>query len=497
MRKFINLFSSLVLTIASLLAQDCSINPNQINDYVVSGCFAFIGNLDNQSNDVVTLRQSGNQMIIDVLAGGNIGTQTSNYTQTLYKNVSSFTYDLSKVSGKIVSGDFDNNGFLDEFAVLYKESDVLMKVDVFKSTSSPTSLPVFTKSTYLVLNGYDAAKVNGRVVSGDFDRDGKLDDIAMFFDYGNSQTRIHMLLGNGTSFIYPGSSGFWNSTGYDCLKITDRVVSGDFDQDGYIDDIAAFYEYGTAHSSIHVWLSTGISFSYQYSGGWWNTFGYEASRITGRVVSLNLDKGIVKHDDIVVFYDYGNNQTRMHAFRSNGSSFTYSGSSGIWMANGYDASKITNKVVAIDTRTGKSVSHQQVSDVLAFYDYGVETENYHMWRTFNPPYSSFYITYTNHIFCDFGKNQLENVTYEHTENQNSKFAVYPNPTNNFICVDNVDNFENGVPVKVLNSKGEVVYNGNLTVFSGNKIDISLCSSGLYFVQINDGSNLEVFKISKQ
>ncbi len=50
-------------------------------------------------------------------------------------------------------------------------------------------------------SGYDSQRVKGRLVSGDFDGNGK-DDMAVFYYYGNSQTRIHVFLSDGSKFNY-------------------------------------------------------------------------------------------------------------------------------------------------------------------------------------------------------------------------------------------------------------------------------------------------------
>lgn len=431
MRKLIILISSMVLAFSNLLGQtssNCSIDPLVYTDYIAAGQFAFMELEDSKINDVVMVRQAETgfgvppQISIDVLKGNVWG------NRVLQKNASSFLYDLSKVNGRMVAGDFDGDGDVNDFALLYKVNSSQMRVDVFESNGA--SSPTFSKSTYLTLNGYNADRITGRIVSGDFDGDNREDDIAMFYDYGGGQTRIHVLKGLGSSFSYQGSGGFWASNGYYAGRVTGRVVSGDFNRDGTKDDIAAFYDYGGGQTRIHVWLSNGSSFSYQGSTGWWSSTGYTASKITGRVVSVNIDSDGKAFDDIAVFYDYGGNQTRMHVFESNGSGFTYSGNNGWWIGNGFTASKITGRVAAINSGAGIGLGVGYVgpttTDVIAFYNHGTSTTKYHIWKANNPPFGSPNVTYQQHNFCTTKSASKREAAAE----VGFDLHIYPNPTSN-------------------------------------------------------------------
>jgi len=237
--------------------------------------------------------------------------------------------------------------------------------------------------TWWTTSGYNLARIAGRVVSGDFDKDGYEDDIAAFYDYGNGQTRIHVWLtdttffGQVSGFDYQWSSGWWSAFGYTAGRITGRVVSGDFDHDGDRDDIAAFYDYESGETRIHIWRSTGSSFQYAGSSGWWSANNYSASKITHNVISGDFDRDGSK-DDIAAFYNYGNSQTAIHTWRSSGSSFHYSYSPGWWNTTGYDTAKISGRIVAGDfDRDGR------LDDITAVYDYssscgGVRS---HVWQS--------------------------------------------------------------------------------------------------------------------
>ena len=177
------------------------------------------------------------------------------------------------------------------------------------------------------------------------DGEAAYEDIAAVFYYGDGDTRIHTWVNNkDNSFKYSGSNG-WFSTkkgGYEANKLVHTVV-GDWDGDGF-SDIAGFYDYGNGVTRIHVWLNTGANrFDYQSSAGWWESSkGYDAKAIVQLVAGdFNGDKS----DDIAAFYDYGNDETRIHVWLSDGQkSFRYESSRGWWAANGYPAKNIISSM---------------------------------------------------------------------------------------------------------------------------------------------------------
>ena len=481
-----NLFFTSLLTLCSggLFAQDCTTNPAAYTDYVLAGNFAQQNSGDVYVNDMVMINRNGSYISIDVLS------DPGNGVRELHKGTNSNYYNLDNVSGRMVKGDFDNDGHLDDFILIYKTGTSSMRFDLFASNGGQYT-PSFTQSSFYSLSGYDPDKITGRVVSGDFDHDGFWDDIAAFYDYGNGETRIHVFKSNGSTMVYSGSYGWWNVTGYTAGQITDRVVSGDFDRDGDIDDIAAFYDYGGGQTRIHVWLSTGSSFSYQSGTGWWSSYGYSASQITNRVVSLNIDRDNKEYDDIAVFYDYGGGQTRMHVFESTGSSFTYSnGANGWWSSYGYTASNISGRLDAIDSRSG--ISSSKVSDVVAFYDYGTATDKYHMWEVKNPLFGSPYVVYGHHNFCN-----TKSAEFEDAFMLTDGVKVFPNPTaGTFVVKVPAVMLDNKLHATVFNSVGELILEQDLTN-DQTRFDLAEEPEGMYFVKLLGKDVNEVIKIVKQ
>ncbi|WP_230684311.1 hypothetical protein, partial [Streptococcus pneumoniae] len=84
-------------------------------------------------------------------------------------------------------------------------------------------------------------------------------------------TGMHIWYSNGSSFSFASK---WISSSYDATKIGNRIVSGDFDRDGFLDDVAAFYAYDAYNTTIHVWKSTGPNIIGTSTNGWFSSNSY-------------------------------------------------------------------------------------------------------------------------------------------------------------------------------------------------------------------------------
>ena len=106
----------------------------------------------------------------------------------------------------------------------------------------------------------------------------------VFYQYPGGAARIHVWLSTRRSFSYRGSNGWWRVSGYHLRAVGDRMTVGDYNGDGR-DDIAVFYDYG-AGARIHVFQSTGRSFTYMGPRGWWGVDGgYALEKVGDRMVS--------------------------------------------------------------------------------------------------------------------------------------------------------------------------------------------------------------------
>lgn len=367
--KVICYFVIISLGFANALYSQCTIDPSAYtyrmvpvmisNNNVYDGV-AMIN--DNGSIRVMKINGSGDK--VDFYSCGSIG-----------------GLNVSKITNRVVSGDFDGDGFRDDIAALYDGGGGRTIIYVWLFTNSTHE---YNRSTWWNQTGYTATRVTGRVVSGNFNGNTK-DDIAAFYDYGAGETRIHVWLSNGTSFNYQGSNGWWKVKGYTASKITNRVVTGNFVKLKKYQDIAAFYDYGGGKTRLHVWKNTGSSFTYQSSSGWWSSNSFTASNITGRVVSGLFDRRDRWHD-IAAFYYYGNGHTRLFIFEGSGSSFS---SKCKWiMKKGYYANNITGRVI-------NSMGH----NIVAFYNYGNDTPQYHFWEQKKIFFNSYGYEYHHKYIC--------------------------------------------------------------------------------------------------
>ncbi|MFH1236203.1 MAG: peptidoglycan DD-metalloendopeptidase family protein [Parcubacteria group bacterium] len=205
------------------------------------------------------------------------------------------------------------------------------------------------------------------MMAGDFDNDGTVNDLACIYDYEGSECRIHTWCSNGSSFVYSDAIGWWRYvSGYPSENVR-HAVAGDFDDDGYKDDVAALYDYGLQangkyRSCWHVWLGTGSSFVYQGVGpGWWIIDGYDANRVIDAVAGDFDEDG---DDDIATIYDYDSDTCAIHVWLSTGSSFAYEGPQGwYYLASGYPSQNVKFMVSGDWDNDGDD-------DVSTFYDYG-------------------------------------------------------------------------------------------------------------------------------
>lgn len=174
------------------------------------------------------------------------------------------TDDVTNVGDWIeqtVSGDFNGDGKTDILRMVDMKT-WRMQLQVQSSNSSSFN----NFSVWYDYYGFNTDKVADRITAGDFNGDGK-DDIAVMYKYdpiveNRNRMKIHIFLSTGSSFSY---GGVW---GYDDWYTADRVYafeSGDFNGDGK-DDIANLYQHNVSHLRYLVFSSTGIGFNK------WNTW---------------------------------------------------------------------------------------------------------------------------------------------------------------------------------------------------------------------------------
>lgn len=242
-----------------------------------------------------------------------------------------------------------------DLACLYTYGTNSNKIHTFLSTGS--AFDYTGEDGWWSSTSYTTASIK-HTLSGDFDGNG-LSDVATVYATSSSSVVIHVFLCDGTSFVYQGDNGWWNSgSGYAPSSIA-KAGSGDFNHDG-LDDIVLMYDYGGS-VRFHVFLSTGSSFSYQGNSGWWDSgSGYNASSVKFLCVG---DYNGDDKADVALIYDYGT-YIHVHMLLSTGSSFSWQGNNGWWdSGGGYPGSNIKQAIAGnFDATRG--------TDLAMVYNYG-------------------------------------------------------------------------------------------------------------------------------
>jgi len=385
------------------------------------------------------------------------------------------TFNSSKVLGTMASGDFDGDGYHDDAAMLYNYGGGNMEIFVFESNGSS-----FSPKSYFLTSTFDPSRSIFRVVSGDFDNDGLHDDLAVFYDNGNRSTDIWVFKSNGSAFTV---HNYWSGTSFDCNRIAAKVVSGDFDNDGKHDDLATLYDIGNGTTESWVFTSNGSYFS---TAQFWYGSSFNADKTGGRVTSGDFD-GDGHHDDLAAIYDYGNNTIETWVFRSNGAYFT---PISYYANNSYDPLKVSGKVVSGDfDHDGRH------DDLMALYDYG---NNDASWHNFKCNGSAFEFNGDWWTVCTgFGKTaaQIEGTLEDPSlspEYQESK--IYPNPFSNTLYLNLGSEGEK--VIQVYDMQGKMVKKLS-TLVPQTQLDMESLPKGIYLVKVASASETRTFRAIKQ
>ncbi|MEC5172295.1 T9SS type A sorting domain-containing protein [Chryseobacterium nepalense] len=404
----------------------------------------------------------------------------TNIISSVKKTWESTGYPLDLFSDRVVAGDFDNDGKYDDIAVFFDYGNNVTKIHVFRGTGS--GFEYLGAGGFWSASGYDAKLLGDRVISGDFDNDGKIDDIAAFYDYGNNETRIHVFRGTGTSFEYLGADGFWKNINYPSNRIISKVISGDFDNDGKNDDIATFYDHPNSNEvSIDVFVGSGTNFQFQER---WRSTGYPFSQFNNRIVSGNFDND--GFNDIITFYDFGNNETRMHLFKGTASgNFSYQGPNAYWSSVNFDSNKIKGKLAAFDSNgDGKS-------EIFAMYNMPNIDSKLQTFKNFSSGFELNELSdWWNNLCNGYLNTQAGNVTTrlfsnkllikEHAKNSDET-KIYKNE--DFFEVSSKSKIKN---IQLFDFSGKMVKKFD-NIFS-EKFRFNIPNNGSYIVKITDVNN---------
>jgi hypothetical protein len=248
---------------------------------------------------------------------------------------------------KVVTGDFNRDGKTD-IAALYDYGGKTVKLWAYLSDGTKFKPVVWWTSAS---GGWDWSRT--RLVSADFDGDHKT-DVGLVYDDGNAATHLYVARSTGTSFLAPASWWYSGIRGWDA-KLS-KVTAGDLTGDGK-GDIAILQESGRSSSKLWVFASTGSAFSAaQVWRSWTGDWDWNRTKLTA--ADVNGDK----RADLVALYDQGSSSSALYSFVSTGSGF--SPTKLFWQSSpgGWNWERV-NVGIGDFGRTGRS-------DVQMLYDYG-------------------------------------------------------------------------------------------------------------------------------
>ena len=252
---------------------------------------------------------------------------------------------------KIVVGDFTGNGKT-EIAVFYDEFKRRTSLWLFSAANKFQSQQV-----------WDSGAVNWsaiqmfKVVAGDFSGSGKM-DIAVFYDYSGSRTGLWLFSANSAqSFqskqVWKSAEGVtWQA------EFFKGIVAGDFFGSGQ-SEIVVFWQDPNYKNRTHLYsFSAKSAQPFEPQKVWDSGEGnWDATRMSEVVAGDFTGDG---KQEIAVFYNYGNEQTGLWLFSSNGAQPFQPQK--VWESDGWRATAISDILTGDFLGSGKT-------GIITFYYY--------------------------------------------------------------------------------------------------------------------------------
>ncbi|EEH97438.1 hypothetical protein CSBG_01064 [Clostridium sp. 7_2_43FAA] len=267
-------------------------------------------------------------------------------------------YDPERIKDRVTYGDYDGNG-KDEVMAFYDYGNANTGIHrLYEDGGKYYNVSIYESG----VNNFNASSITNKVVSGDFNGDGK-DEILVLYDYFNrTSTMFQFSLNSDGKSV--SSKTVWNATDF-VGDMVNAMVAGDFNGDGK-DEVLIFYDYGN-NVTVVFELTMGSDGKFTSKEAFRATQ-FAGSQIKGKTVSGDYDGN--GKDEVAMFYDYGNATTRILSLINNNGAYSLSET---WYSNSFNGSLINGKVVSTHNSSGKD-------KIIALYDYGNNVTGIFSWQ---------------------------------------------------------------------------------------------------------------------
>lgn len=368
------------------------------------------------------------------------------------------------LQNKIVSGDFDNDGYIDDIASIYEIG--LNKTSITVWTNNNDKL---TPKQWWYGPDFDANQTSQTLVSGDFDNDGFVDDIAAFYDYEQLRTKIFVWKSDGKKFAWPGT--WWIGNDFNATKVQGTLVAGDFDHDGYKDDIAALYNYIDGYCKAFVWNSTKNKFNWPYT--WFKQANFYVDNIKGNVVAGDFNQNGFE-DNIAAMYKDDENNSSVLVFERGKKGFN---SPEIWWYGNNEATLLNNRLIAID------VNENKINDQFTGLSVEKTEATLRTWTAANRQFE----TPTNNwqgLALSANQNSAQNSAADASNVQLNAFDIYPNPSHGTFTITVPKSNEPNVQIAIYNMLGNLIFTQQATSGQQLLLNFDDWNKGTYMIQIS-------------
>lgn len=273
-------------------------------------------------------------------------------------------------AGVPLSGDFKGTGAA-QIATISDPADTLgLKIQVLERDAT-VATERFTVADWFTAGAgtFDLGRMKWAATDANFDR--KTDLVALYDDGGTS-VRLLVFLSTGASFTFMGTSGWWSSSGYAWSR-TKAILAGNFSAIGN-NGLLFVYQYDNFDMRIHYLESDGTRFIYGGNQGVYASGPgqYDTARARFVVGRFTRTTG---PDQIASVYQYPDYQIKIHVFDPTPAGLQpVNGWGGVWSSglNTYDITKAKFSATDVDG-DGKT-------DLTGLYWYGDGSVRVHLFR---------------------------------------------------------------------------------------------------------------------